>query len=151
MDEDEREREGTTASPVREEAATPAPVKKRSRLRWPLLVLAGLIGVPALTLAMWTAIALNWSYSEGTRTGYIQKFSQKGYICKTWEGEIAMVNSPGAIQEKFLFSVRDDSIANEINKVMGTRVALTYKEHRGVPTSCFGETGYYVNGVKSLP
>jgi len=61
------------------------------------------------------------------------------------------VNSPGAIQEKFLFSVRDDSIASEINRVMGSRVALTYQEHRGVPTSCFGETGYYVNGVKALP
>lgn len=150
MDDDERVREGTT-NPVREGAVAPAPAKKRSWLRWPLLILGGLIGVPALTLAMWTAIAINWSYSEGTRTGYIQKFSEKGWMCKTWEGEIAMVNSPGAIQEKFPFSVRDDSIAAEITKVMGSRVALTYKEHRGVPSTCFGETGYYVDGVKALP
>ena len=89
--------------------------------------------LPILLIALWTTIALNWSYSKGDRAGYIQKFSQKGWICKTWEGEIAMVNMPGQAQEKFAFSARDDSIAHEITKHMGSRVSITYEEHPGIP------------------
>jgi hypothetical protein len=130
-----------------ERVAAPA---KRRRWRFPL-ILGSIVAVPLLLVAAWTAIALHLSYSTGERAGYIQKFSQKGWVCKTYEGEIAMVNVPGATQERFAFSVRDDSVAHQITKLMGSRVALSYAQHKGIPGSCFGETEYYVTGVKAVP
>jgi hypothetical protein len=91
---------------------------------------------------------LHWSYSTGERAGYVQKFSKKGWICKTWEGELAMATVPGVMPEKFYFSVRDDSVAAKINRTLGKRVSLAYDQHKGVPTSCFGETEYFVTGVR---
>jgi hypothetical protein len=101
-------------------------------------------------LVAWTVIALSYTYSRGDRAGYIQKLSKKGWICKTWEGELAMVNIPGAMQERFPFTVRSDSLATTMNKLMGSQVSLTYEEHRGVPGSCFGETNYYVTSVRPV-
>ena len=95
-------------------------------------------------------VAFNYSYSDGNRAGYIQKFSKKGWLCKTYEGEIAMVNLPGQLAGTFEFTVRDDSIAALINKAQGQRVAVSYAQHKGLPTSCFGETDYFVKGVKVL-
>lgn len=92
-------------------------------------------------------LSLHWSYSEGDRAGYVQKFSKKGWLCKTWEGEIAMVTMPGAIPEKFAFSVRDDAMAEKINALAGRRVVLQYQQHKFIPSSCFGETEYFVVGV----
>ena len=120
------------------------------RRRWPLILVGALLVVPALLLAAWTAITLNYTYSQGDRAGYIQKLSQKGWICKTWEGELAMVNVPGAAQERFPFTVRSDSIAKLMTSMMGSRVAITYEEHRGIPGSCFGETDYFVTNAKAV-
>ena len=104
--------------------------------------------VLALLLAGWFAIALNWSYSTGERAGWIQKLSNKGWVCKTWEGELALVSLPGsATVEKFQFTVRDDAVAAELAKVMGKRVTLHYEEKVGLPTTCFGETRHYVTSV----
>jgi hypothetical protein len=125
-------------------------VPRKRRRRWPL-VLGGLALIPALLLAIWTAITLTYTYSRGERAGYIQKLSQKGWICKTWEGELAMVNMPGAAQERFPFTVRSDSIAQLMTKMMGSRVAITYEEHRGVPGTCFGDTDYYVTNAHLVP
>jgi len=111
-------------------------------------ILAGVIVVPILVFALYTWSALTWSYSTGERAGYVQKFSRKGWICKTWEGELAMVNIPGSMSEKFLFSVRDDKVADYINVSLGKRVALHYEEHRGIPTSCFGDTQYFITAVR---
>jgi hypothetical protein len=92
--------------------------------------------------------ALTWSYSTGERAGWVQKFSKKGWLCKTWEGEMAMVSMPGSTTDKFYFTVRDDAIAKRINGVMGRRVSLTYDQKVGLPTSCFGDTRHFVNGVR---
>lgn len=124
--------------------------RPRRRRRWPWIVLLSVVLVPALLLGLWTAITMTYTYSSGKRAGYIQKFSKKGWICKTWEGELAMVNVPGALQERFEFTVRSDSIAEAINRLQGRRVALHYREHRGVPLSCMGETAYFVDGVEVL-
>jgi hypothetical protein len=105
-----------------------------------LLVLVGAV-------AAYFAVVLNWNFSSGERAGWVQKFSNKGWICKTWEGEMAMVTMPGAVPEKFLFTVRDDAVAAQINKVMGKRVTLHYDEKVGLPTSCWGETRHFVTGV----
>jgi hypothetical protein len=119
-------------------------IKKRSALPW----VAGFILILAAVFAAYTWITLNWSYSEGDRAGYVQKFSKKGWLCKTWEGELAMVTMPGTLSEKFLFSVNDAAVAAKINQSLGKRVNLTYDQHIGVPTSCFAETEYYVKDVR---
>ena len=111
----------------------------------------GLLLGLALLVALYTFVVLTWSYSAGERAGYMQKLSSKGFICKTWEGELQLVAVPGSMPEKFLFSVRDDAVAARINATMGKRVALTYEQHIGVPTSCFGETEYFVTDVKEVP
>lgn len=151
MDEDERVRDTTERTVPPSEGNTPTVTPKSGRRRWPLVMAGGLVGMPLLVLTAWTVVALTWSYSKGERAGFVQKFSQKGWICKTWEGDLAMATVPGVAPERFQFSVRDDSIAAEISKVMGSRVALTYEEHRGVPGTCFGETDYFVTKVKALP
>jgi hypothetical protein len=92
-------------------------------------------------------LVLNWSYSTGERAGWVQKLSDKGWLCKTWEGEMAMVSMPGTMSEKFYFTILDDAVAEQVNKVMGKRVSLYYEEKVGLPTSCFGDTRYYVKKV----
>ncbi|MFZ5539051.1 MAG: hypothetical protein ACOY5V_04840 [Pseudomonadota bacterium] len=111
------------------------------------------VGLPlvAALVALYFFVALSWNYSTGERAGWVQKFSKKGWICKTWEGELAMVSMPGAAQEKFYFTVWDDRVAEEINKAMGRRVSLHYEEKVGLPTSCFGETRHWVTGVTVVP
>lgn len=135
-------------------AAAPAsaPVKpRRRRWKWVLIVLLIVVGLPGAVFAGWSWFALTYTFSSGDRAGYVQKFSNKGWICKTWEGELSMVNVPGQAQERWFFSVRNDSIAREIRAMMGNKVSLSYEEHRGVPTSCFGETSYFVTGVRRIP
>jgi hypothetical protein len=110
-----------------------------------LLVLAVVV-----LFALYIAAALNWSYSKGERAGFLQKVSEKGWICKTWEGELSLVALPGAAPEKFLFTVRDDAVAAQVNAAAGKRVTLSYEQHMGLPTSCFGDTNYFVTGVKEL-
>ena len=112
-------------------------------VRWLIGLLAGAI----LLFVLYTWVMLSWSYSYGERAGWIQKLSKKGYLCKTWEGEMAMVSLPGSVPEKFLFTVRDEQAAEQINKVMGRRVAVQYEQHIGLPSSCFGETEYFVKAV----
>lgn len=108
------------------------------------------LAIICLLAVAWTWMTLNWSYSEGDRAGYVQKFSKKGWLCKTWEGEIAMVTMPGAIPEKFAFTVRDDAVAEKINALAGKRVVLFYQQHKFIPTSCFGETEYFVANVREM-
>ena len=112
------------------------------------LVVVVVVGGLLFSAYIWTALA--WSYADGERAGWVQKFSRKGYLCKTWEGEMAMVSLPGSVPEKFLFTVRDETVAQQVNQAMGRRVALFYEEHIGLPTSCFGETGHFVKGVKLI-
>jgi len=110
--------------------------------------LVGLLAVAGLLFALYIWGMLSWSYSKGERAGWVQKLSKKGYVCKTWEGEMAMVSLPGSVPEKFIFTIWDDRTAEEINRLMGKRVAVYYEEHIGLPTSCFGETAYFARGVK---
>ena len=129
---------------------SPTPVPPRRGKRWLWRILAVLILGPVIVIGLWIAITLNYTFSSGERAGYVQKFSKKGWICKTWEGELAMANIPGAMPEIFSFSVRDEGVAKEIEQDMGRRVSLTYEQHRGVPTSCFGDTEYFVTNVRSV-
>jgi hypothetical protein len=112
------------------------------------LIIAAVLILPVIVFALYTWSALTWTYSSGERAGYVQKLSKKGWICKTWEGEMALVSIPGTVSEKFYFTVRDDSIAALINQTIGKRVAVMYQQHKGIPTSCFGDTEYFVAGLK---
>jgi len=115
------------------------------------LIIAGVVLTPLVLFALYMWSAYSWSYSTGERAGYVQKFSKKGWFCKTWEGELAMVSLPGSMPEKFYFTVREDAVAERINKTMGQRVKLAYEQHKGLPTSCFGETEYFVDDVQAVP
>ena len=122
-------------------------VGKRSLVKW----LGVIVAIPLLGLAAYTWFVLSWSFASGERAGYVQKLSKKGWICKTWEGEMVLVSMPGTVAEKFPFTVRNEAIARQINDSIGAKVALTYEQHIGIPTSCFGETGYFVTAVKVVP
>lgn len=113
-----------------------------------LKFLAIAIVVVFIGFCLWTWASLNYVYSSGERAGYVQKLSKKGWICKTWEGELAMVSLPGTLPEIFYFTVPDDQIAEQINQSLGKRVKITYEQHLGIPTSCFGETGYFITAVQ---
>jgi hypothetical protein len=113
------------------------------------------IAIVVILMAMfgfagWTWFTLTYNYSDGERAGYVQKLSRKGWVCKTWEGELSMINYPGAAPEIFHFSVRDEKMAKEIEAVVGKRVALSYEQHINVPTSCFGETEYFITGLRVI-
>lgn len=127
------------------EASAPGAGKSRWGL-WFVLFLVFCGGL----FALYTWFVLTWDYSNGERIGYVLKFSKKGWVCKTWEGELAMVSMPGTLMEKFLFTVRDTAVAEKINKIKGKQVALVYEEHIGIPTTCFGETGHFVVDAKPV-
>lgn len=111
-----------------------------------LLMLLG----AALALTLYLFVVFAWPYSSGERAGWVQKFSSKGWVCKTWEGELAMVSLPGAMPEIFEFTVRDEAVAAQVAKAIGQRVSLHYEQHRGLPGSCFGETGYWIQSVNMI-
>jgi hypothetical protein len=121
--------------------------KKKSRL---LLWLVGILLVLVIGFILYIWLALTWSFSKGERAGYIQKLSKSGWICKTWEGEMAMVTMPGAIPDKFLFSIRNEEVAKRINQLAGKRVVIIYEQHKGLPTSCFGDTEYFIVDTRTI-
>jgi len=115
-----------------------------------LIILLAILLIPVVVIALWIWVTLGYTYSTGDRAGYVQKISKKGWLCKTWEGEIAMANLPGTMPQIFAFTVRNDSIARILEENAGKQVSLTYEQHRGIPTSCFGETEYFVTKVRRI-
>jgi hypothetical protein len=113
-------------------------------------IVVALVVAVGLAVAGYFWVVFAWSYSTGERVGWVQKLSKKGWICKTWEGELTMISMPGAVPEKFQFTVRDAAVADRINRAMGKRVALHYEEKVGLPTSCFGETRYFITRVTEV-
>jgi hypothetical protein len=122
------------------------PSKAPKIFRTLVFILAGAVAL----FALYIYIALNWSYSTGERAGFLQKVSNKGWICKTWEGELSLVAMPGAAPEKFLFTVRDEAVAQKVSAAAGKRVTLNYEQHKGLPTTCFGDTDYFVVGLTEI-
>ena len=122
------------------------PTTKKFSIAFVIFLLAG-----ALLLAAYTWLTLSFSYSEGERAGHLLKFSKRGWVCKTWEGELMLTALPGTIPEKFQFSVRDEAVAKQLTASAGKHILLSYNQHKGVPTDCFGETEYYANKVVLAP
>ncbi len=132
-------------------ASEPQPSAPRpKRRRWPVVV-ATLLLVPLLLFAIYTFFVVSWSYSEGERAGTLQKFSRKGWMCKTYEGELALYVVGGVAPQIWYFTVRDQAIVRQMSDAVGQKVQLHYSEHRGVPTDCFGDTPYWVDQVKVVP
>ncbi len=133
-------------------AASDAPPRKSfGRRNWGKLTLLTLIGVPCLALVVWTVVAMTYTYSTGERAGYVQKMSRKGWLCKTWEGTLYTDIARGFRSDSFNFTVRSDSIAHLVDSLSGKRVAVRYDQHVGLPTSCLGDTEYFVTGVRAIP
>ncbi len=125
---------------------TPKPKKSK----WKITAVLFLVVLPLAAFALWVTIALSFSYASGERAGFVQKLSNKGWVCKTWEGELALANGPNVMPEIFRFTVRDGKVADQINNSLGKQVKLTYEQHKGVPTQCFGETEYFVSEIQVI-
>ena len=125
--------------------AQPAATARRRSFRSYLW--GGLAGV-ILLLVLYTWLMLSWSYSEGDRAGVLQKFSKRGWVCKTYEGELAMYVVGGIAPQIWNFSTRDPEVVQQLHAAVGQQVRLRYAEHRGLPTNCFGETDYFVTSVE---
>ena len=138
----------TTSTPPA--ATVSQPAQGFFRRHWGKVTLTTIIGAPALVFTVWAGLALSFTYSSGDRVGYVQKLAQKGWLCKTWEGELQLSNVPGSAPTIFSFSVRSDSIAEEIRKVEGRQVSVHYNQHVGVPSRCFGDTEYFITGVRAI-
>ena len=123
------------------------PPVRRSRARLWAIALA-VVSMPVVALGIYTLAALGWSYSDGERAGVLQKFSRRGWICKTYEGELALYVVPGVAPSIWEFTVRDPGVAQRLNEALGKQVSLHYEEHRGLPTSCLGQTAYFVDGIR---
>jgi hypothetical protein len=132
-------------------AEVPAP-KKKSFLRrhWGKLSLLAIVGIPTAVQLARSYAALAFTYSSGDRVGYVQKLSKKGWVCKTWEGELQISNIPGSAPVLFHFTVRGDSVADLITRAEGRQVALTFEQHPGIPLSCFGDTEYFVTALREI-
>ena len=127
----------------------PAPQARKRHHRIRTIILLILI-IPVVVVALWVWVAMGYTYASGDRAGYVQKISKKGWLCKTWEGELAMANLPGTMPQIFSFTVRNDSIANVLEQTIGKQVSVTYEQHKGLPTSCFGETEYFISRVNRI-
>ena len=120
---------------------------RRKRAGRGVTILLGLLVLAALGLGLWTWLALSWSYSDGERAGVLQKFSRRGWLCKTQEGELALYIVSGIAPQVWNFSVRDEATAAALDKAVGHRVQLHYTEHPGIPSTCFGDTRYFVDRI----
>jgi hypothetical protein len=120
------------------------------RPKWIALAVLLVLVLPIIVIGGWVWLTLHVSYSNGERTGYVQKISKKGWICKTWEGELTMTPVPGSAPQYFQFTVPDDKVADLITKSGGHLVNLMYEQHKGVPSACFGESDYFVTGVRTV-
>jgi len=134
-------------TPASSAAATKPGLIQRNR--WKVVAGLFILAVVAV-IGLWTAVTLAFTYSDGDRVGFVQKFSRKGWICRTWEGELAMSPVPGAAPQIFAFTVRDATLANRLAATEGKKVSLRYEQKRGLPSSCFGETSYFVTDVRVL-
>jgi hypothetical protein len=115
--------------------------------KWSIRLLLGVVVLAVVGSTLYTLATLSYSYSKGERVGFVQKISKKGWLCKTNEGDLAMVNIAGQQAEIFHFTVRDDEVVKKVESLAGHKVAVQYEEHRGVPSSCFGDTTYFVVDV----
>jgi hypothetical protein len=129
-------------------SAPPQTFFRRHRVK---IVLFGILASGVAGVALWILVTLKFSYSQGDRIGYVQKLSRRGWVCRTWEGELAMTPVPGAVPTIFAFTVPDPLVAKKLQDLEGKKVALHYEEKKGIPSSCFGDTHYFITDARVLP
>ncbi len=122
------------------------PAPRRTPPRWVWVLAIGLPVGALVVLGLWSWFTLNVAYAEGDRAGVLHKFSRDGWLCKTYEGELAMYIADGVAPQIWQFSTRDERLAQELAKSVGQEVRIQYAEHRGVPGNCFGQTRYFAKG-----
>ncbi len=150
MADDELKSEPAPPPSEEQRSAVLEPRRSFVRRHWVKLAIVALVFLPALVFTIWAGITLSYSYSDGNRVGFVQKLSRKGWLCKTWEGELQISNIPGSAPILFQFTVRNDSLARAIEALAGRQVQIHYKQHVGVPSDCFGETEYFVDAVRDV-
>ena len=132
----------------------PAPVSKWSIIKRKIRKVLYWIGFILLIVI---GISIYWkyfyTYSEGYRAGLLQKFSHKGTIFKTYEGEIILSSVSGRndvviASEKFFFSVTDSRLAQALDTLQGRNVIVHYVQ-KNAPLIWKGDTPYYVDSVKA--
>ena len=136
-----------STTPPASTTPSPPPAAKPPRRSFKSWLLGSQVGA-ILLIVLYTLFMLWWSYSEGERAGVLQKFSKRGWVCKTNEGELALYVVGGVAPEIWHFSARDPQVIEQLHAAVGQQVRLGYAEHRGLPTSCFGETDYFVERVE---
>jgi hypothetical protein len=134
-----------TSAPPPVASSAPKPPRRSFKA----YLLGSVVGAIVL-IALYTTFMLWWSYSEGERAGVLQKFSKRGWICKTYEGELAQYVVGGVAPQIWHFSVRDDAVAAQLHAAVGQQVRIRYTEHPGLPTNCFGETDYFAAGFEIM-
>ena len=111
-----------------------------------------LVSVVILLVGIWIYWSYFFNYSDGYRAGLLQKFSRKGNIFKTFEGEMVLssVQSNKNVtlaSEKFLFSVTDKNLALQLDTLQGKTVIVHYKEKKNA-LPWRGDSAHIVDGVK---
>lgn len=120
-------------------------------IRFALRTVIGLFLTVLILVSGYLLFSYHFTYSRGESVGFVQKLSYKGWICKTWEGEqVRALAVMPAIPEKFAFTVRDSTVADQINASIGQKVVVQYEQHKGLP-ACFGETEYFITKVAPAP
>ena len=120
-------------------------------VRYALRTVAGLVVTLLVLVSLYLLFAYHFAYSRGESVGFVQKISHKGWVCKTGEGEqVRALFTVPAMPEKFLFTVRDDHVVDQINRLIGQKVVIEYEQHKGLP-ACFGDTEHFVTAVRLAP
>lgn len=99
---------------------------------------AGIVG----SFIPWAAV----QYSDGERTGLVNKISHKGLICQTWEGQMLVGNGNNVDPEEYFFTVKDDAVVKQVQDAQGKIATLHYKQY-ALSSNCWGDTSYEVVGV----
>jgi hypothetical protein len=133
-----------TAAP----AVKPANKIKKKIKKYLYLALTFII----LIIGIWIYWSYFFTYSDGYRAGLLQKFSRKGNIFKTYEGEMILSsvqsnNNVALASEKFIFSVSDKNIALQLDSLQGKNIVVHYTEKNNT-LPWRGETKYIVSSAK---
>ncbi len=120
----------------------------KSARKWLIRIVIALVLLVVVGGSLYTYSTLHFAYATAEQVGFVQKMTKRGWLCHTNEGELAMVNLPGQPATMFDFTVPSDAVSKQIDSFAGDKIVLTYEEHRGVPSSCFGDTGFFVTAVR---
>jgi len=131
---------------------SPKPPVKTGFVNMAKKILRWVIAVIVLIVISIIYVKYFYTYSEGYRAGLLQKFSHKGAIFKTYEGEIILssVSSSRDValaSEKFLFSVTNKSLVRQFDTLQGQPVIVHYRQ-KNAPVFWRGDSPYLVDSIK---